>query len=57
MYREYHLVNLKYKLFTRPKKPYKSYTSRGRSRGLGKTAPPFTGGEMGRKKGRRGKKK
>ena len=53
IYSKYRLVNLKCKLLARPKKPYKSYTSRGRGRGLGGVAPPFIGGKIGGKKGER----
>ena len=56
IYREYCLVNLRCELPTCPKKPYKSYTSRNKSRGLSRVAPPSTGSEMGGKKGRRGKR-
>ena len=40
----------------RPKKPYKSHASRGKSRGLGKAAPPSISSKMGKKKGGRGRK-
>ena len=40
----------------RPKKPYKSRTSRGKGKGLGGAAPPFIGGKIDRKKGRRGRR-
>ena len=56
IYREYYLANLRYKLPTRPKKPHKSHTGRGKGKGLNKTAPPSTGSKMGRKKGKRGKR-
>ena len=52
IYREYRLVNLKCKLPARLKKPYKSCTSRGKNRGLGGVALPFTSSEIGKKKGR-----
>ena len=41
---------------TRPKKPYKSHAGRGKSKGLSGTAPPSAGGEMGGKKGGRGRR-
>ena len=56
IYREYRLANLKYKLPTYPKKPHKSRAGRGKSRGLDKTAPPFIGGEIGKKKSKKNKK-
>ena len=56
IYRECYLVNLKYKLPARPKKPYKSCTGRGRNKRLSKTALPSISGEMGKKKSRRGKR-
>ena len=56
IYREYRLVNLKYKLFAHLKKPYKSYTSRGKGKGLNKTVLLFINSEMGKKKSRRGKR-
>ena len=56
IYGEYRLVNLKYKLPTRPKKPYKSRAGRGKSKGLSRAAPPSIGSEMGKKKGKRGKR-
>ena len=54
--KECRLANLKYKLPACPKKPYKSYAGRDRGRGLGRAAPPSIGGEIGKKKGRRGRK-
>ena len=56
IYGEYRLVNLKCKLLTRPKKPYKSCAGRSKGKGLSRAAPPFTGGEIGGKKGRKGKR-
>ena len=56
IYREYHLVNLKYKLPICLKKPCKSHTSRGRGKGLSRTAPPSTSSKMGGKKSGRGKR-
>lgn len=56
IYREYCLVNLKYKLLACSKKPYKSRTNRGRSKGLSRAALPSINSKMGRKKGKRGKR-
>ena len=56
IYREYYLVNLKYKLPTHPKKPHKSHAGRDRGKGLGKAAPPSTSSKMGGKKGRKDKR-
>jgi len=51
---ECRLTNSRCELPAHPKKPHKSCAGRGRSRGLGRTAPPSAGGEMGGKKGERG---
>src|SRR6266567_2644399 len=56
IYREYHLVNLKYKLPACPKKLYKSCAGRGNGRGIGGAVPPSAGGEISGKKGGRGRR-
>ena len=55
IYKKYHLANLKCKLLTCPKKPYKSRTGKGRGKGLNRTAPPSTNSKMGGKKGKKSK--
>ena len=56
IYRKYRLVNLKYKLLARPKKPHKSHASRDRGRGLNRAAPLSISNKIGKKKGRKGKR-